>query len=195
MNISTYQISSRIFAAREEGSCCVRLENMMARTLRSKKQCNSNSKVYTDLRVNSKLHRNYMAAAYIWYVANSSYLEDNWLQFRVLSPSLFKYGKQCAQMRVCHMHFRHRILDKCYSRIHSHGELTQVELCLLVSDTKPFLPGFTKGIQSRYYSDSSNRNIPSLVQINHILNCKPHTQAGFHTQIQNLWSTSLSLPH
>jgi hypothetical protein len=85
-------------------------------------------------------------------------------------------------MRVCHMHFRYRRLDKCYSRIHSHGEFAQVELCLLVPDTKPFLTEFTTGLHSRYHSDSSNRNIPSFVQINHILDFKLHTQAGFRTQ-------------
>lgn len=98
-------------------------------------------------------------------------------------------------MRVCHMHFRYRRLDKCYSRIHSHSEFTQVELCLLVPDTKPFLTEFTTGLHSRYHSDSSNRNIPSFVQINHILDCKPHTQAGFYTQRYKLLNPQASFAH
>lgn len=48
-------------------------------------------------------------------------------------------------MCVCHMHFRYRRLDKCDSRIHSHGEFTQFELCLLVPDTKPFLTNLLQG--------------------------------------------------
>ena len=91
------------------------------------------------------------------------------------------------------MHFRYRRLDKCYSHIHSHGEFTQVELCLLVPDTNPFLTEFTTGLHSWYHSESSNRNILSFVQINHILDCKPHTQAGFYTQRYKLFNSQAFL--
>ena len=51
----------------------------------------------------------------------------------------------------------------------SPGEFTRVGLCLLVSNTEPFLAAFTTELHSRYHDNSYYRHCPSLVQIYHIL--------------------------